>query len=206
MRTRGIAQVALAVVATTLLAACGGSSGGGATTSAPPASSESASSTLPPAPTVPADGGMTGTWSATDPAGTISIAFDQDGTSATAAGAQACLTAMKGKPVTWLVITTENTSGKQFQFYDLTVVTGDGTQLRPDNAISTMNDLYGDASDSAAREACVATAQALAKVQLENGLAPGAKAVVLQSLPASVTSIKSVTAGGTQPLTLTYSS
>lgn len=51
-----------------------------------------------------------------------------------------------------------------------------------------------DAPDSDARAACVATAQKLA--QLENGVSGGAKLVALETIPTTVTGIKSVTFNG----------
>lgn len=50
------------------------------------------------------------------------------------------------------------------------------------------------------------TASEIAKSQMESGVAPGATVIALESVPASVTSVKSVTANGYGglPITLTY--
>lgn len=191
-RTSTIA-VAAATVAVALTA-CGGSAtpSSSASTLAPLASS---SDTVPPAPTVPADGGF-GTWTLNDATQTSTVTFDKDGTSSAAKEAAACVKAMKAPPVIWVVATVENKSGKSLTPNGVTIVTADGTELKATNVIETLNNAYGNATDSAARTACVDTAQKLADAQLENGVSGGAKLVALETIPTTVTGIKSVTFNG----------
>ena len=191
-RTSTIA-VAAATVALALTA-CGGSAtpSSSASTLAPLASS---SDTVPPAPTVPADGGF-GTWTLNDATQTSTVTFDKDGTSSAAKDAAACVKAMKAPPVIWVVATVENKSGKSLTPNGVTIVTADGTELKATNVIETLNNAYGNATDSAARTACVDTAQKLADAQLENGVSGGAKLVALETIPTTVTGIKSVTFNG----------
>ena len=191
-RTSTIA-VAAATVAVALTA-CGGSAtpSSSASTRAPLASS---SDTVPPAPTVPADGGF-GTWTLNDATQTSTVTFDKDGTSSAAKEAAACVKAMKAPPVIWVVATVENKSGKSLTPNGVTIVTADGTELKATNVIETLNNAYGNATDSAARTACVDTAQKLADAQLENGVSGGAKLVALETIPTTVTGIKSVTCNG----------
>jgi len=191
-RTSTIA-VAAATVALALTA-CGGSAtpSSSASTLAPLASS---SDTVPPAPTVPADGGF-GTWTLNDATQTSTVTFDKDGTSSAAKEAAACVKAMKAPPVIWVVATVENKSGKSLTPNGVTIVTADGTELKATNVIETLNNAYGNATDSAARTACVDTAQKLADAQLENGVSGGAKLVALETIPTTVTGIKSVTFNG----------
>ena len=199
-RTSTIA-VAAATVALALTA-CGGSAtpSSSASTLAPLASS---SDTVPPAPTVPADGGF-GTWTLNDATQTSTVTFDKDGTSSAAKDAAACVKAMKAPPVIWVVATVENKSGKSLTPNGVTIVNADGTELKATNVIETLNNAYGNATDSAARTACVDTARKLADAQLENGVSGGAKLVALETIPTTVTGIKSVTFNGygnTGPLT-----
>ena len=191
-RTSTIA-VAAATVALALTA-CGGSAtpSSSASTLAPLASS---SDTVPPAPTVPADGGF-GTWTLNDATQTSTVTFDKDGTSSAAKEAAACVKAMKAPPVIWVVATVENKSGKSLTPNGVTIVTADGTEIKATNVIETLNNAYGNATDSAARTACVDTAQKLADAQLENGVSGGAKLVALETIPTTVTGIKSVTFNG----------
>jgi len=191
-RTSTIA-VAAATVAVALTA-CGGSAtpSSSASTLAPLASS---SDTVPPAPTVPADGGF-GTWTLNDATQTSTVTFDKDGTSSAAKEAAACVKAMKAPPVIWVVATVENKSGKSLTPNGVTIVTADGTELKATNVIETLNNAYGNATDSAARTACVDTAQKLADAQLENGVSGGANLVALETIPTTVTGIKSVTFNG----------
>ena len=191
-RTSTIA-VAAATVAVALTA-CGGSAtpSSSASTLAPLASS---SDTVPPAPTVPADGGF-GTWTLNDATQTSTVPFDKDGTSSAVTEAAACVKAMKAPPVIWVVATVENKSGKSLTPNGVTIVTADGTELKATNVIETLNNAYGNATDSAARTACVDTAQKLADAQLENGVSGGAKLVALETIPTTVTGIKSVTFNG----------
>ena len=191
-RTSTIA-VAAATVALALTA-CGGSAtpSSSASTLAPLASS---SDTVPPAPTVPADGGF-GTWTLNDATQTSTVTFDKDGTSSAAKEAAACVKAMKALPVIWVVATVENKSGASLTPNGVTIVAADGTEIQATNVIETLNNAYGNATDSAARTACVDTAQKLADAQLENGVSGGAKLVALETIPTTVTGIKSVTFNG----------
>jgi hypothetical protein len=163
-----------------------------------PATSETPAITAPPAPpapTVPADGGF-GTWTLNDATQTSTVTFDKDGTSSAAKEAAACVKAMKAPPVIWVVATVENKSGKSLTPNGVTIVTADGTELKATNVIETLGNAYGNATDSAARTACVDTAQKLADAQLENGVSGGAKLVALETIPTTVTGIKSVTFNG----------
>jgi len=193
MNRTGTIAVAAATVALALaLTACGGSAtpSSSASTLAPRASS---SDTVPPAPTVPADGGF-GTWTLTDATQTSTVTFDKDGTSLAAKDAATCVKAMNAPPVIWVVATVENKSGATLTPNGVTIVAADGTQMYATNVIETLNNAYGAAPDSDARAACVATAQKLA--QLENGVSGGAKLVALETIPTTVTGIKSVTFNG----------
>jgi hypothetical protein len=195
MNRTGTIAVAVATAGLALaLAGCGGSAtpSSSASTLAPLASS---SDTVPPAPTVPADGGF-GTWTLNDATQTSTVTFDKDGTSSAAKDAAACVTAMNAPSVIWVVVTVENKSGSTLTPNGVTIVTADGTQLDATNVIETLNNAYGNATDSAARAACVDTALILADAQLENGVYGGAKRVALETIPTTVTGIKSVTLNG----------
>jgi hypothetical protein len=196
MRKRAIAVV---VGLSVLLSACGTSG----SSSAPVLNSSSPR----PAPTVPANGGL-GTWSFADDHQAVTVTFDPKGTSDTAKAAEACRVAMKAEPVLWVVVSAENKTGDQSELFNITIVTGDGHQLGVDNAVGTLDDWYSNAPDSPARVACADTTNEIAKSQIETGIAPGATVVALESVPATVTSVKLVTAVGYggYPITLAYGS
>jgi hypothetical protein len=171
-------------------------------------SSSPASPTARPAPTVPPDGGMVGAWSYSDDSQLVTVRFGTKGTSDMARAAEVCRVAMNGEPVVWVTVSAENKTGDQLQLSEITIVTGAGQQLTLDNAVMTIGDWYVNAPDSPAREACVETAGRVADNQIEGGVAPGATVVALESVPATVTSVKSVTTYGYlgHPIALAYGS
>jgi hypothetical protein len=148
-----------------------------------------------PAPTVPPDGGL-GTWSYADEYQAVTVTFDPSGTNEVATAGEACRVAMDAAPVVWVVVSAQNKTGDQSQLSWITIDTGAGLQLTVDNAVTTIGDWYVNAPDSPAREACAAAAGRVAESQIEGGVAPGATVVALESVPATVTSVKSVTAYG----------
>jgi hypothetical protein len=165
----------------------------------------SAAATPRPAPTGPADKGL-GRWSYADNREVVTVLFDPKGTNDLAKAAEACRVAMNGAPVVWIIVSAENKTGDQMRLSSVTIVSGDGQQLNVDNAVTTLGDWYVNAPESPAREACVETASKVAKSQIESGVAPGATVVALESVPATVTSVKWVTAYGygDQLITLSY--
>jgi hypothetical protein len=175
---------------------------GGCGTSSP------ASPTLRPAPMVPPDGGLVGTWTYADASQVVTVRFDAKGTSDAAKAAEACRAAMNGAPVLWVLVSAENKTGDQSSLGIVTIVSGDGHQYEADSAVGALNPWYENAPDSTARADCVTTNQALAQSEMESNIAPGATYETLDYVPITVTSVKSVTAygNGSQEITLTYGS
>lgn len=188
-----------------LLSACGTNSTGAGPSGSPTAPVGSASSPRP-APTVPSDGGMVGSWSYADNSQIVTVRFDTKGTSDSAKAAEACRLAMKGAPVVWVIVSAENKTGDQSSLGIVTIVSGDGHQYSADSAVDALNGWYTNVPESTARADCVTTNQAIAATQYGSGIAPGATFSTLDYLPATVTTVKSVTAygNGSQVITLTY--
>ena len=171
-----------------------------------PALGSNGTSSPRPAPTVPSDGGMVGTWSYVDNSQVVTIRFDTKGISDEAKDAEACRAAMNGASVVWVIVSAENKTGDQTSLGIVTIVSGDGHQYSADSAVDALNGWYSNAPESKARADCVATNQAIAATQYGSAIAPGATFSTLDYLPATVTTVKSVTAygNGSQEITLTY--
>jgi len=168
--------------------------------------SSPASPTQRPAPTVPSDGGLAGTWTYADASQVVTIRFDTKGTSDAAKAAEACRAGVNGAPVLWVMVSAENKTGDHSSLGIVTIVSGDGSQYETESAVGALNPWYVNAPESTARADCVTTNQALAQSQYGSDIAPGATYATLDYLPMTVTSVKSVTAygKGSLPITLTY--
>ncbi len=159
----------------------------------------------------PADRGL-GTWSYADNREVVTVLFDPKGTNDLAKAAEACRVAMNAEPVVWIIVSAENKTGDQMRLSTVTIVSGDGHQYSAGSAVDALNGWYVNAPDSTARAACVTTSSDLSKSQIGNDIAPvdtpGATFVALAYVPATVTSVKWVTAHGygDQLITLAYGS
>src|SRR5450759_1762405 len=90
--------------------------------------SSPASPTQRPAPTVPSDGGLAGTWTYADASQVVTIRFDTKGTSDAAKAAEACRAGVNGAPVLWVMVSAENKTGDHSSLGIVTIVSGDGHQ------------------------------------------------------------------------------
>lgn len=169
----------------------------------------SGAATPPHASTGPADRGL-GMWSYADEREVVTVLFDPNGTNDLAKAAEACRVAMNAGPVVWIIVSAQNKTGDQMQLSTVTITSGDGHQYSAGSAVDALNGWYVNAPDSTARAACVTTNSDLSKSQIGNDIAPvdtpGATFVALAYVPATVTSVKWVTAHGygDQLITLAY--
>jgi hypothetical protein len=106
--------------------------------------------------------------------------------------AEACRKVSGGDPVLWAKVTVENLSGSVLVPSVVTVVTGDGEQLRLENAVGTINAWQAAASTNDAKTKCYEYNTRGNFTQMGLGVAPGAKVVELNSAPATVKSVKAV--------------